>query len=566
MLHLWLHRVQLPRLVPAWAALALLTLGASCQGVIGAPRGKAPGGDRGSGAISGPDIDPSPPPPAESPTCRDAPLAHAPIRSTLLTKDQYVRTASAALGFEVAPLVDFADSSGRLFQTGITLKPLQAEERLRAAEAIARAAVAPERLQAVTGCGPGEQDESCAQRFVAGFLRRAFRRPAPADVEEALARLLAEGLADSGFATGIEWVITGVLQAPQFLYHAVLPPDSGAPGAIGALDGWGVANRLSYFLWDGPPDEALLRAAEQGLTTREEIAEQVKRLLGDQRIRVAREQFHGRWLELDLLTQQQREDPQYSPELAELLLRSVFAGLHRHYDGDGQVGALLSDSTVMANAQIASVYGAQAQGSGLAPVDFGRDRRRGILTHPAVMALLGDVDTSNPIRRGAFVYTKVLCQELPEPLEEVPALPPLRPGLSTRARLAAHRENPACAPCHDLFEPFGLAFENYDGIGRYRQTDQGVAVDSSGQIQAGLDVAGSFADGLDLVERLAKSGDVRRCLVRHWFEFALARAAAKADSCALESIANRFVKEGDLTQMLVDVALAEAFRQGQIPQ
>ena len=119
----------------------------------------------------------------------------------------------------------------------------------------------------------------------------------------------------------------------------------------------------------------------------------------------------------------------------------------------------------------------------------------GILTHPALLAVLANPDGSDPIKRGIFMQEELLCQVLPDPLPDIPDLPPLRPGLSTRARLEQHRADPVCAACHHLFDPLGMAFENYDGIGRWRTIDQGVPVDSSGEVTQGIDLDGRFASG-----------------------------------------------------------------------
>ena len=143
----------------------------------------------------------------------------------------------------------------------------------------------------------------------------------------------------------------------------------------------------------------------------------------------------------------------------------------------------------------------------------------------------------------------------------VPDLPPLRAGLSTRARLEQHRSAPACAACHRLFDPPGLAFESYDAIGRFRQSDQGVPVDTSGEIALGIDLDGPFASGAELLDRMTRSGAVRDCLAGQWLEYAISRRPAASDQCALEPIQAHFRKSGDLTELMAALAGTESFRQ-----
>ena len=290
-----------------------------------------------------------------------------------------------------------------------------------------------------------------------------------------------------------------------------------------ALDGYTLASRLSFFLWNSAPDPELLAAAASGaLATPAGLNAEVRRLLAHPHAARTREDFHRGWLHLDDLDAITRDAPELTPALARDLRRSALLGIEDVYQNGARVERLFLAPTLFESGAIESVYG-------LRPAE-----RRGLLTHPALLALLANPDASDPIQRGLFIEEKVLCQPTPAPIDDVPQLPPLRPGLSTRARLEQHRAHPACAACHRLFDPVGLAFEHYDAIGRYRTTDQGVPVDASGEIDQGLDIDGRFADGRELIDRLAASGTVRSCLTRHWFEYAVSRLLEPADRCALD--------------------------------
>src|SRR6185436_7035835 len=201
-----------------------------------------------------------------------------------------------------------------------------------------------------------------------------------------------------------------------------------------------------------------------------------------------------------------------------------------------------------------------ASGAALKPVAAPPEQRRGILTHPALLAVLAKADASDPVARGVFIQEQVLCQTMPDPPPDVPDLPPLRAGLSTRQRLEQHRANPVCASCHQVIDPMGLALENYDSIGRWRTTDQDVPVDSSVEVTQDLDLKGKYANGMELLARLGGSPTVRDCLAQRTFEYALSRDADPAERCELDDLRARFHKSGNLVELLTDVARTEAFR------
>jgi hypothetical protein len=226
---------------------------------------------------------------------------------------------------------------------------------------------------------------------------------------------------------------------------------------------------------------------------------------------------------------------------------------------------------VYVDSLMAQLYGAPASagatGSEVKPATFDPNQRRGLLTHPALMATIAEHDTSDPIHRGTFVYTKVLCQNIPSPPDAVPALPTLGPNLTTRERLVEHRKAPACTGCHSLFDPIGLAFENFDELGRFRADEHGLKVDSSGEIaQTDLDVSGTFTDGFQLFDRLAKSKDVRGCMASQWYEYASRRDVSKDDRCGLDTITSRFKASGDLNDLLASIALSDTFRNRLVTQ
>ena len=555
-------------LASAWLATAAAAAG--CVGTVqpgssgnaGTPGTAAAGGAGGTGAGGAGGNAARPDPPG---ACT---AKVVPWQTTMLTREQYIHAAEDLLGFEVRALATFADAGARASTESVALGPLQVEERQRAAEAIAAAAINPGNLARILPCDPGKPPPAaCVTQFIERLGARAFRRPLDPASTTALRQLFDAGNAAGGPAAGVQWTVAGVLQSPDFLYQVSPLPAGARPGATVPLDDHALANRLAFFLWNSPPDADLRAAAAAGqLRNAAGIRAAATRMLRDPRARRMREDYHVAWLKLDDLGQVGRDQPEFSAALAQELRASLLEQIHHLYENGARVDALLGDSSLFMNAALARVYGGAGTGTALTRVDASPAERRGVLTHPALQAFLAQPDASDPIKRGVFVQEELLCQVVPDPTPDIPDLPPLRPGLSTRARLEQHRNDPACSPCHQLFDPIGMAFENYDAIGRYRKTDQGVPVDSSGEIRLGLDIDGKFASGMELVQRLAGSPAVRACLARRWFAYAVSRALVDDDSCALTAVAERFRSDGDLAGLLTAIAESETFRAQLVPQ
>jgi hypothetical protein len=543
--------------------LAASSFIASCVGTVGDSSGAGasggPGGGSNPGGPSG-EVPVTPPPPsvAAPGTCG------APVVSSMLTYEQYVNTISDLLGIDARPAVQFKDANGRKFRPDVKVSALEAEELINSARGIADLAVTDSSLGKLLPCDPQALGESrCADQFIDRFGARAMRRPLTDDARSDLRQLYDAGQAAGGFSAGIKWVVEGLLQSPEFLYHLVTPANAAKPGDVVGLNDFEIADRLSYFLWNSSPDGPLWDAAVQGrLHTAEQLAGQIERMRKDDRAARSREDFYRNWLSLDLVGALTRDDPAYTPALAEALGRSALAGIHDIYKTDGKNDSLFGSSKVFVDAALSKMYGAPAAGGAdLAPVDFDKMQRRGILTHPATMAIIAEHDTSDPIHRGTFVYTKVLCQNIPPPADAVPALPTLGPNLTTRQRLVEHRAAPACSGCHALFDPIGLAFENFDSLGRYRDSEHGSKIDSSGAVtQPDLDIAGAFPDGFTLFDRLSSSKSVRGCMAQMWYEYATRRDVEANDKCGIDPIKARFLASGDLNDLLTSIAAGDAFR------
>lgn len=179
-----------------------------------------------------------------------------------------------------------------------------------------------------------------------------------------------------------------------------------------------------------------------------------------------------------------------------------------------------------------------------------------------LLSVLAKPDQSSPVHRGKFVRERLLCQTLPPPPNDVEIVPPeVEPGVTTRERFRQHREDLACAGCHKMMDPIGLGFEHYDAIGLWRDTDQGLPVDATGEIVASRDADGPFDGAVELAHKLAASDEVRQCVVTQWFRFGYGRAEQDDDQCTLAQLNQAFAGAGyNIKALLVALTQTDAFR------
>jgi hypothetical protein len=326
-----------------------------------------------------------------------------------------------------------------------------------------------------------------------------------------------------------------------------------------------VASELSYFLWGTMPDKALFDAAAAGkLGSPAEIEAQARRMLADAKAKETLSGFFTDWLDLEMLAERPKDPklyPQYNDALKSAMTTETRSFVQSVvFDGDGRWPTLLTASYGFVNAALAPIYGAMATGTNMTKVDLNPMQRQGFLTQAAFLTLNGATDGSHPVRRGHAVYEKILCRTLPPPPNDVPQVKPPMPGMTTRQRFTEHDKLDCARACHNLMDPIGFAYENYDGIGKYRTTDQNQPVDATGTIN--LDGADKpFANALELNGHLSKSTEVRRCFATQWLRYALMRPETDADRASIESALMSFsAKDGDVRDLLAGVTTSRSFR------
>jgi len=323
---------------------------------------------------------------------------------------------------------------------------------------------------------------ACEQQLIDQVGPQVYRHPLAAAERQELQTLFDAGVQEKDFATGVEWFLSGVLESPDFLYQLPKLQAGEQPGQLVAIPPYELASRLSYFIWDSMPDDALYAAASTSeLADAARLGSQLDRMLKDPRFLRGVTGFYRSWLNLGGFREVARDDAAFTTDVVSALQTSLLMSATQLYQGStpANVAGLFTGSTYYLNGALRSFYGLPGSDAAFTAADMASDERRGILAHPGLMALLARPDQSNPISRGLYLRRVIMCQDLPPPPAgiDIPPLPPVAPGLSTRDRLDQHTKAPLCASCHDMIDPPGFALENFDQVGRHRTQDSGKATD-----------------------------------------------------------------------------------------
>jgi hypothetical protein len=357
-----------------------------------------------------------------------------------------------------------------------------------------------------------------------------------------------------------------MLQSPAFTYHWEMASEKPlVEGKLVRLGAFEMASQLSYTIYGSMPDQALFDAAAGNkLGTQAEVEAQARRMLADPKAREGIAAFVVEWLSLDRVGEKDKEKaayPEYNDGLVDAMGAEAQAFVKNiAFEGDAKFESLLTAKFTFANQALAGLYGIKgAQGAEMKQSALDPAQRSGLLTQAAFLSLNAKPEGSSPVKRGKAVYTGLLCGELPPPPNVVPPVKPASAGGTTRDRFTEHDTNPCAKACHKLMDPIGFGFERYDGIGRYRTTDNNLPVDSKSSIE--LDGATkTFDDAIGLTELLAGSASVRNCFVTQWFRFAVKRENTDEDQASVATAAKPFAQNHSIRDLIVAVAGTRSFR------
>lgn len=474
-------------------------------------------------------------------------------RMRKLTLEQYRNSVSDVLGAGIVVPSDLEPDTAQngfyaVAASNATISPAAAEKLERSAYDVAAQALAPAHRASLVPCQPtGVSDAACARAFVTSVGRRAFRRPLT-ELEltryTTIASTSATTLGD--FHAGLEFALAGLLQSPQFLFRSELGEVDPTDAKRLRFTHYELAARISYALWNTTPDDALLAAAESGKLEDTGLTVEVQRLLADPRAKSALDNFHVERLglaELASLDKAASVIDSVSDDLRGALRDDVLRTFAEFTGPQAQDFMGTFDSRVVfVNAPLANIYGLAVKPSTLTRAELpATGPRLGLLGKPAFLALNAHGSETSPTLRGRYVRERFLCQAIPAPPPNVvPVLGEPDPNAPTmRERLAVHASDKGCATCHNMMDPLGLALEHFDPIGRYRDTDQGHVLDTTGNLD-GTD----FDGAVELAGLLRSDPRTAECLVRQAYRYALGHVETTAEEPQIAALAQQFNASG----------------------
>ncbi len=429
---------------------------------------------------------------------------------------------------------------------------------------------APSR-QRIFSCHP-EGDTAaavCADEILTRLARLAYRRPIAAAEREQLKSAYAAARANGrGFEDGVQAGLAHLLAAPQFLFRSEQDPPGTKPGGVYRLSQLEIASRLAFFLWNSIPDDALLDAATSGrLGEPDELESQVRRMLADDRASSLARDFANQWLglrKLRTLTPDAYVFPDFDDNLRESAIRETELLFETVVREDRPIIDLLAADFTFMNERLAKHYGVDGvYGDQFRRVDGIEEPRRGLLGQASVLTLSSLADRTSPSRRGAYVLANILGTPPPERPPDAPLLPDAADGKrSLRARLERHRADPACAGCHALFDPLGIALENFDAIGRWRDEDAGEKIQGFGDTIHVLRRYGWIYGAAELRDALLTDPDrFTRTAIEKLMTYALGRPLTAADMPAARGIARAAAEqEYRFSALVLGVVQSEPFQ------
>jgi hypothetical protein len=353
------------------------------------------------------------------------------------------------------------------------------------------------------------------------------------------------------------------LLSPKFLFRPEIGDRSQEVAQGVPLTSWEMAARLSYFLTGSMPDPELAAAADADkLRSSDELVKQARRLLTSQRAQTNLVRFHLMWLGTDTtssLAKNEAAFPEFNPLLAYYMAKETDQFLRKTlFENNGTFADMLLADHTYVNGPLAEFYGVAgpADTDVWEPVKLDPGKRVGLLTQASLLATMAKEDRTDPVRRGKFILNQLLCRSVnPPPPEIVAMFKPLDLSKTAREQFQVHAENDVCASCHRFLDPLGLPFEHYDGIGRWRDDDRGMALDVSG------DLDGKTFNGVpEMARMLSEMPDVRACYVAEWLRFSQGKLNSDLDRPYVDWLMTRFTRNTRVTDLVAAIAASDTFR------
>jgi hypothetical protein len=408
-----------------------------------------------------------------------------------------------------------------------------------------------------------------AAKILRHFLERGYRRPVDEPTLRRLVNLAMQVWQQPGmsFEQGIGHSLTAILASPRFIFRSEIQPEPDNPSRIVPLDDYALVSRLSYFLWSSLPDDTLFALAREK-KLRASLHEQVDRMLKDPKGARFVRNFVGQWLQtrdVESVNIDARRvlGIRRSEEADRVFNRGIRAAMREETEmlfahllaEDRSVDELLTADYTFVNERLARFYGIEGvEGNQMRKVSLPADSHRGgILTHGSFLVVSSNPTRTSPVKRGLFVLENILGTPPPPPPPDVPELEEIKRerggSLTMRQMMEIHREKPLCASCHARMDPIGLALENFNAIGKFRDQENGQPIDTAGRLITGE----RFQTVQELSEILATSRkkDFYRCLSEKLLTYALGRGVEYYDSPTIGKIVDQLEKDGGNVRSLI---------------
>jgi len=419
-------------------------------------------------------------------------------------------------------------------------------------------------------CRPTTPDEErpCALEIVSHLAPQAFRRPMTEADGEALMGFYELGTDDGGFEMGVRTALEAMLASPDFVFRMEEAPRGVELGDNYAIADSDLAARLSFFIWGLPPDEELRTLATAGdLSDSDELERQVQRMLADSRSEALATRFAAQWLRLDDLDKVHPDRllyPDFHQRLALDLRRETetfFASLVRE---DASVFDLYTADYSYMNERVARHYGIDGVvGDDFRRVEYPDETRRGLLGHASILTLTSHAGRTSPVLRGKWVMEVLMGTPPPPPPPGVPTLEETADASdgrmrTTRERMEAHRANPTCNACHRFMDPIGLSLDNYDVTGRWRIRENGMPLDTRGELYDGSPITSPVQLNEALV---ARPIPLVRTFTQNLMAYALGRRVEYFDQPTVRAIVRDAEENGyRMSSFVLGVVQSDAFR------
>jgi hypothetical protein len=425
----------------------------------------------------------------------------------------------------------------------------------------------PEPLVFIARPGQGISASKAAEKILSRFTERAFRRPvSKKEVKRYLNLYEVSAVAGESFEEAIKVALSAVLISPHFLYRPELAPSN--TEKMYRLDDYQLASRLSYYLWATMPDEELFRLAKSKQLRKPAVLEQqVERMLGDPRASVAMESFLGQWLGYESLGRtvfpDRRKFPEFDPVLNHAMKQETILAFQATLEDGGSLLDLLDSRETFLNEPLALHYGIEGvKGSDMRRVSLSHRERGGLLGMGSILTATSSPMRTSPVNRGKWVLETLLGSRIPEPPADAGILPENAgqvKGQTLREEFEMHRRNPSCVDCHEKIDPIGFGLENFDAVGRFRTTENGVPLDSSGTMPGGI----SFTGPVELKEYIVKEqkDPFIRNVTEKMLAFALGRELKHYDEGPVLKIIDALEKsEYSAKTLIKEVVLSYPFQ------